>query len=59
MVIQYNGSKLKLMEEFRYEYSQTQPGVTILTTATKWATFWARFGIDKNEETCITWQNKG
>ncbi len=47
------------MEEFRCEYSQTQPGVAMLITATKWATFRAIFGIDKYEKICVVWQNKG
>lgn len=45
------------MEEFRYEHSQTQLEVVILTIATKQATFWAIFEIDKNREICIVWQN--
>ena len=47
------------MEEFRCECPQTQPGVAILTTATKWDTFRGIFGIGKNEEIHVAWQNKG
>ncbi len=47
------------MEEFRCECSQTQPGVAMLTTATKWVTFRAIFGIDKHEKIRVAWQNKG
>ena len=43
------------MEEFKYEFSQTQPRFTMLTTATKWATFWTIFAIDKNEEIRVAW----
>ncbi len=38
------------MEECRCECSQTQLGVAILTTATKWAMFQTIFGIDKHEK---------
>ncbi len=38
------------MEELSCEYSQTQPWVPMLTTATKWATFRAIFEIDKYEK---------
>ncbi len=47
------------MEEFRCECSQTQLGVTMLTTVTKWAMFRAIFGIDKHEKIRVAWQNKG
>ncbi len=47
------------MEEFRCECSQTQPGVAMLTTATKWATFRAIFEINKYEKIRVAWQNKG
>ncbi len=46
------------MEEFRCEYFQTQPGIAMLTTATKWATFRAIFWVDKNKEIRVIWQNK-
>ena len=46
------------MKEFRYDCSQTQPKFAMLTTTTKWAMFQASFGIDKNEEIRVTWQNK-
>ena len=59
MVIQYNELELTLIEEFRCECSQMQPAVAILTMATKWDTFWGIFGIDKNEEIHVVWQNKG
>ncbi len=41
------------MEEFRSRYSQTQPGIVMLTTATKWAMFQAIFGMNKNGEICV------
>ncbi len=46
------------MKEFWYECFQIQPEVAMLTTAIKWAMFRIIFGIDKNEEICVTWQNK-
>ncbi len=46
------------MEEFRCEYSQTKPGVAMLTTTTKWATFRVIFGIHKHEKIRVAWQNK-
>ena len=46
------------MEVFRCEYSQMQLEFVMLTTITKLATFQVIFRIDKNEEICITWQNK-
>ncbi len=48
-----------MIEEFKYECSQTQPRIAMLTTATKWATFRAMIKIGKNEEICVAWQNKG
>ncbi len=47
------------MEEFRCEYSQLQPKVAMLTTATKWTMFRAIFGIDKHEKIRVVGQNKG
>ncbi len=59
LVIHRNGGEFRLIEEFRCECSQTQSGVAMLTTATKWAIFRAIFGIDKHEKICVEGQNKG
>ncbi len=50
---------MTLIEEFKCEYSHTQPWVAMLTMATKCAIFQAIFAIDKNEEIRVVWQKKG
>lgn len=47
------------MKEFMYKYFQIQLGFVMLITATKQAMFRAIFGINKNKEICVVWQNKG
>lgn len=48
-----------MMEEFRYEYAQTQPKFAIVSIRTEWATFRAIFCLNKVEKIRVTWHNKG